>query len=833
MAINLYALLGLTADAHPDVIKAAYRALAKQYHPDGEGAGNPEATAKFIELQNAYEVLGNPATRAEYDASLSNDVTEDIEVEPEASIDPDEIWLRRAQEHPEINPIHEILHRYSPALANRFRLAVIDDECPHDPASFAADLERQYFRKYFGEDPNALALARQLLGQGNRAAAKELNIALKTVQSTDQDGLRRLLASFERKYGNANSKHDAEASQLGSARPLRKTLLVLPVALVLLIAVSLSIYAIHFAKTVQNPVEADSNVNPTTPKETDLHSSSDSKGSLTPTTEVDEPSDSKKVGGKAIYDRIPENEPPSSGGSTNSQIVPERDLNNGNLYPEVTAGELPYSEDRPVIIDAENVTDNEQGTTLTKQSVEPFRQYAVVRLDRPFLDVMTSRGVSENAAKSIEGAVNSVFPVSEIPADVNITLTLDRQFDFAGQETWFPSELLFSVGSRGTVTVTADKDGVFHASIDRGKRRALVIGNANYRTIPWLSNPDEDAALISKSLSELGFEVTRLVDGDERAMKAAIQLFSRSLNAGTEIALVFYSGHAVEINSQNYLLPVDISSKSSEERIVAASVSLSEVLREMERRHVPTKIVIVDACRNNPFGEATSSRGLAAVVAPSGTFVAYATAPGTVALDGDAGAANSPYSVALAAALKTPAPSIEDTFKAVRTDVMRATNGEQVPWDGSSLIGAISFAPVSAPAQIHDFQSEWRSSSEDGKVDLNPVLESPPPLPVPHSAVESAPVAKPRPRPPIVKLEPADQVKPVIISPGPRSSYTRASDYEVCYQAVDAKKDEWDARDFEQAWVSEAHRRGFTINGCLAKIGRAIVLPMPSAGQQG
>jgi DnaJ-class molecular chaperone len=94
MSTNLYALFGLTADAHPDVIKAAYRALAKQYHPDGAGAGNPEATAKFIELQTAYEILSNQDLRVEYDASLSQDPGEDIEVEPEASIDPDEIWKR-------------------------------------------------------------------------------------------------------------------------------------------------------------------------------------------------------------------------------------------------------------------------------------------------------------------------------------------------------------------------------------------------------------------------------------------------------------------------------------------------------------------------------------------------------------------------------------------------------------------------------------------------------------------------------------------------------------------------------------------------------------------
>lgn len=196
---TLYSVMGLSPDAPASVIKSAYRALAKQYHPDG--SGNAGDADKFIELQEAYKILSDGVSRAFYDRSLLNSMgaANDIpDEETGARIDPDEVWSAKVALKPEIQAIHKVLNTYSPALANRFRLAVIDGVCDNDPVSYAADLDRTFFHKYFGDNPEVHFIARKLLEVGNRRAARVLNKAVQKGKFKDEKKYQRLIRIFEK-----------------------------------------------------------------------------------------------------------------------------------------------------------------------------------------------------------------------------------------------------------------------------------------------------------------------------------------------------------------------------------------------------------------------------------------------------------------------------------------------------------------------------------------------------------------------------------------------------------------------------------------------------------
>ena len=231
-------------------------------------------------------------------------------------------------------------------------------------------------------------------------------------------------------------------------------------------------------------------------------------------------------------------------------------------------------------------------------------------------------------------------------------------------------------------------------SVLGGRRVALVIGNAAYKRIPWLENPDDDALAISKVLSDLGFEVTTVTDASLSEMRLSVMEFGQTLDRNVNTALFYYSGHAIEVNSNNYLLPTDITGQSKG-GVPLNSMALAEFIAILDEHSIANKIIILDACRNSPLSDG-SRGGLALVRAGSGTFIAYSTEPGSVAVDGDAKAKNSPYTSALVAALRSPSGSIEETFKEVRAVVMRATNGKQIPWESSSLTTDFSFSRPSA-----------------------------------------------------------------------------------------------------------------------------------------
>jgi len=153
-------------------------------------------------------------------------------------------------------------------------------------------------------------------------------------------------------------------------------------------------------------------------------------------------------------------------------VVPERDLNNANLYPEITSDDLPYSEDKPVVIDADidGVDDEENITTITKQvPSEPTDETFKLAKGQTLIDMLTDRGVGQDAANALVAAINPIFPVNMIKPGTAIELTLDRQIDFYGREVTFPVELSFDPGPKETLTVNADEDGRFEAAIEGAK----------------------------------------------------------------------------------------------------------------------------------------------------------------------------------------------------------------------------------------------------------------------------------------------------------------------------------------------------------------------------
>jgi len=233
-----------------------------------------------------------------------------------------------------------------------------------------------------------------------------------------------------------------------------------------------------------------------------------------------------------------------------------------------------------------------------------------------------------------------------------------------------------------------------------GRRVALIIGNSDYQgSISSLVNPANDARAMAASLGEVGFEVDLQLDATRDEIKEAVLDFSDKLH-DSDVGLFYYAGHAVQVDGKNFMIPVGADLNIKNDRRDALSryvglktVDINEVLGSMENAEAALNIVILDACRDNPFEGTTRglSRGLAQTFAPRGTFVAYATAPGQVAEDGRSN--NSPYTSALVEAIRTPGLKLEDTFKQVRREVALETDGRQTPWENSSIYGDFYFTP--------------------------------------------------------------------------------------------------------------------------------------------
>ncbi|NML13620.1 caspase family protein [Azohydromonas caseinilytica] len=221
-------------------------------------------------------------------------------------------------------------------------------------------------------------------------------------------------------------------------------------------------------------------------------------------------------------------------------------------------------------------------------------------------------------------------------------------------------------------------------------RVALVIGNAAYRSDP-LDNPVNDARLMADVLKKAGFEVTLRQDLDRAGLLEALRGFGSRLDENT-VALLYYAGHGLQLRDRNYLIPVDAEIRSEDE-IPIAGIDIGFILGRMAHARSRINLVILDACRNNPFlGKTVAAQGLAQMDAPVGTLLAYATAPGKLAADSGSGA-NSVYASYLAKHLLTPGLPVEQVFKRVREGVVRETQQQQVPWESSSLQGEFAFVP--------------------------------------------------------------------------------------------------------------------------------------------
>ena len=240
--------------------------------------------------------------------------------------------------------------------------------------------------------------------------------------------------------------------------------------------------------------------------------------------------------------------------------------------------------------------------------------------------------------------------------------------------------------------------------VGTSRRVALVIGNGAYTNVKALPNPPNDARAVGQSLRGIGFTVAEGIDLDRASMQKLTRDFLRDAT-GAQVALVYYAGHGVQIDGRNYLIPVDVKMQAGHS-LTEGMVDMDTILAGLNDQ-VRTNILIFDACRNNPLETHVASSepnraivagsGLAApaslgagVTHGAGTLIAFATAPGQVALDGED--ANSPFSAALSRHIGTPGLEVQQMLTRVRAEVVAATKSKQVPWSNSSLLGEVFLA---------------------------------------------------------------------------------------------------------------------------------------------
>ncbi|MBI3700518.1 MAG: caspase family protein [Afipia sp.] len=253
----------------------------------------------------------------------------------------------------------------------------------------------------------------------------------------------------------------------------------------------------------------------------------------------------------------------------------------------------------------------------------------------------------------------------------------------------FFSLAAFAVTSLFFVTNTASAEN----------RVALVIGQSAYKSVPALTNPTNDAKLTSEMLQAAGFDVKTALNLSQNEMRQVIGDFAAKIagRGSDTVALLYYAGHGLQIDGENYLVPVDVT-LDRESDVPLQAVRLNDVMNTIAS--VPTKmrIVMLDACRNDPFNSINkiAGHGLALVdtkANAAGSFVSFSTSPGTEALDGSG--VNSPYTSALVVSAREPGLAIEDAFKKVRLAVNKSTDGQQIPWESSSLTSDFYFFPGS------------------------------------------------------------------------------------------------------------------------------------------
>jgi TPR repeat protein len=218
-----------------------------------------------------------------------------------------------------------------------------------------------------------------------------------------------------------------------------------------------------------------------------------------------------------------------------------------------------------------------------------------------------------------------------------------------------------------------------------GRRLALVIGNGNYSFVSKLNNPLNDANSMAKALRTMGFEVKTSTNANRQNLKDAINEWGKILKAN-DIALFYYAGHALEVDGVNYLCPTDANPLNAKQ-VEYETTPINLVMGWMESQRTQTNIILLDACRDNPFKSlfrtVGEEGGLSSMKAPSGTFIGFAASPGKKSSDGDG--SNGLYTEAILASINTPNKTIDQIFNSVNAQVRKRSNGSQIPFKSSSL----------------------------------------------------------------------------------------------------------------------------------------------------
>lgn len=303
--------------------------------------------------------------------------------------------------------------------------------------------------------------------------------------------------------------------------------------------------------------------------------------------------------------------------------------------------------------------------------------------------------------------INSKTKIEDVTFTVNGTLTRgintveSSDYDMAIRQTLTLSDgvnrIVASARNAEGIT-TSEKvityNGIKPTPIINDRRVALVIGNAKYK-FNALSNPGNDARCVAEKLKELGFEVMMKLDADLAEMDSLINSFG-DVARECDVALFYYAGHGVQSNGVNYLLPVSVDNTLRESELKYKTTDVDFVLSTLEASQCKLKMVILDACRNNPlprsWNRGSGLRGLSILEAPTGTIISFATSPGKTAKDDtEANTRNSPYANAFLKALDTPNLDVFHFFQQVGSDVQHSTKGEQIPWLSTSFTGEFYF----------------------------------------------------------------------------------------------------------------------------------------------
>lgn len=304
----------------------------------------------------------------------------------------------------------------------------------------------------------------------------------------------------------------------------------------------------------------------------------------------------------------------------------------------------------------------------------------------------------------LQACISSATPVTKVSIFINSKQIADSR-GFVIKETstcsyFIENEIMLEKGENSVKimaknnneTVYSEKRNIIFAEIEYENRLALVIGNSAYKDAP-LRNPKNDATAMAKTLRDLNFDVIEIIDGNQQQMQDAVYDFRDRLIQKKGIALLFYAGHGIQSEGENYLIPINHGMRY-EEDVKYKAVNANQILDHMAAAGTRMNIVILDACRNNPLpkkNRSTNSRGLAAITAKGGgSIIAFATAPGSVASDGVG--ENGLYTQELLKAIKTPGLEIGMVFRRVVASVKKLSNDAQIPWTNSSLTGEFYFA---------------------------------------------------------------------------------------------------------------------------------------------